>query len=159
VSRKVSVDLHHIVREVAHLVADEAQRCQVTMTLLPADRRIRAVADPLQISQIVLNALRNAMEALMKVVHREIEVSCSLSQGRAIVRIRDTGPGLAADAIARAGTPFFTTKPTGLGLGISISLSIAAQHGGTLTLKNADVRDGGGAVVELSLPALIERTL
>jgi signal transduction histidine kinase len=159
VSRKVSVDLHHIVREVADLVADEAQRCQVSITLLPSEHPARAVADPLQISQIVLNALRNAMEALLKVVHREIQVSCSVSEGRAIVRIRDTGPGLAADAIARVGTPFFTTKPTGLGLGISISRSIAAQHGGTLTLKNADVRDGGGAIVELSLPALVERTL
>ena len=156
VSHKISVDLHHIVREVANLVADEAQRCQVTMTLLPTERPARAVADPLQISQIVLNALRNAMEALMKVVHREIQVSCSVSDGRAIVRIRDTGPGLAADALARVGTPFFTTKPTGLGLGISISRSIASQHGGTLTLRNADARDGGGAIVELSLPALAE---
>ena len=92
----------------------------------------------------------------MKVVHREIQVSCSVSDGRAIVRIRDTGPGLAADALARVGTPFFTTKPTGLGLGISISRSIASQHGGTLTLRNADARDGGGAIVELSLPALAE---
>jgi len=156
VSRNVTVDLHQIVREVTDLVADEARRCQVHMTLVAAQGPVRVVADPLQISQIVLNALRNAMEALMKVVHREIEVTCSVANGRAMVCIRDTGPGMAAETLAHVGTPFFTTKPTGLGLGISISRSIATQHGGTLTLRNADARDGGGAVVELALPALQE---
>jgi C4-dicarboxylate-specific signal transduction histidine kinase len=156
VSRNVTVDLHQIVREVTDLVADEARRCQVHMTLVAAQGPVRVVADPLQISQIVLNALRNAMEALMKVVHREIEVTCSVANGSARVCIRDTGPGMAAETLAHVGTPFFTTKPTGLGLGISISRSIATQHGGTLTLRNADARDGGGAVVELALPALQE---
>jgi signal transduction histidine kinase len=154
VSRNVTVDLHQIVREVTDLVADEARRCQVHINLAGPQEPVRVVADPLQISQIVLNALRNAVEALMQVVHREITVTCSMANGRALVSIRDSGPGMATETLARVGTPFFTTKPTGLGLGVSISRSIATQHGGTLTLRNADARDGGGAVVELTLPAL-----
>ncbi|MBF0246404.1 MAG: hypothetical protein HQL31_14260 [Planctomycetes bacterium] len=70
---------------------------------------------------------------------------------RAILRIRDSGSGLTAEVLSQIGTPFFTTKPTGLGMGFSISRSIADQHGGTLTIANAD---GGGVVVELNLPAL-----
>ena len=116
------------------------------------------MGDPLQLSQIVLNVLRNAMDALMTVVNREIDVTFELVGSHAVMCIRDTGPGLANDALGRVGTPFFTTKSTGLGLGISISRSIAAQHGGTLVLRNGDARSGGGAIVELQLPALTGNT-
>lgn len=63
--------------------------------------------------------------------------------------MRDTGPGLDPEALERAGQPFFTSKPRGLGLGLSISRAIAAQHGGQLTLGNAAA---GGALAELELP-------
>jgi len=111
------------------------------------------------LSQIVLNAFRNAIEALKQTTQREIQVSCRYSNERVILSIRDTGPGLTPEALDQAGTPFFTTKSTGLGMGISISRSIALQHGGTLKLTNADAQDGGGAIVELNLPALLEVNL
>ncbi len=125
----------------------------------PADaRRILVKGDPILVSQVVLNVFRNAIEALMQVARREIQVSCHSSGGHAILRVRDTGPGFTPEALGKIGMPFFTTQPDGLGMGISISLSIAAQHGGKLTFANADEKDGGGAIIELDLPALPEES-
>jgi len=155
-SRSEPVDLNMIVREVTELVADEARRSKVRFVFSANTGQMLVTGDPIQLSQIVLNAFRNAIEALKQTTQREIQVSCRYSNERVILIIRDTGPGLTPEALDQAGTPFFTTKSTGLGMGISISRSIAMQHGGTLTLTNADAQDGGGAIVELNLPALPE---
>ena len=95
--------------------------------------------------------VRNAIDALTQVALRELWIECDCVDGRVILRVRDSGPGLKAETLPQVGTPFFTTKSAGLGMGLSISRSIAVQHGGTLTIANAD---SGGAVVELILPAL-----
>jgi len=150
------INLHKIVRGVVDLVADEARSCKVIFIFPPHIHPILVSADSIQLSQIVLNVFRNAIQALTQVARREIQVSCSRVEGRAILRIRDTGPGLTAETLSQVGTPFFTTKSTGLGLGISIARSIAKQLGGTLILSNADANDGGGAMIELNLPALPE---
>jgi C4-dicarboxylate-specific signal transduction histidine kinase len=151
VARNVAVPLHQIVIEVAALVADEAHSRKVSVFLPSNAAPITVTGDPIQLSQIVLNVFRNAMEALLSVTPRVIQVTCHQAGGRAVLRIRDTGPGFALQTLVQVGTPFFTTKRTGLGLGLSISRSIAAQHGGTLTFSNDPE---GGAIIELNLPAL-----
>jgi C4-dicarboxylate-specific signal transduction histidine kinase len=153
VSRSDTVHLHQVVLEVVGLVADEARSRQVNIVLPSRICQTKVKGDPIQLSQIILNVLRNAMEALMPVTQRVIHVSCDRVGERAILRIRDTGAGFSPETLAQAGTPFFTTKPAGLGLGLSISRSIATQHGGTLIFSNASA-DGGGAIIELNLPAL-----
>lgn len=155
ITRSETVDLAMLVREVAKLVADEARTHKVYFVFCD-NAPVLVTGDSIQLSQIVLNAFRNAIEALKQQQKREIQVSCRYSDERAILRIRDTGPGLTPEVLDQVGTPFFTTKPNGLGMGISISRSIATQHGGILTLTNADATIGGGAVVELNLPALAE---
>jgi len=95
--------------------------------------------------------LRNVIEALDQVARREIRLSLHSEGDRAILTIRDGGPGFAPEVLAQVGTPFFTTKSEGLGMGLTISRSIAEQHGGTLSFSNAE---GGGALVTLSLSAL-----
>jgi C4-dicarboxylate-specific signal transduction histidine kinase len=145
------VDLNRTVHEVAELIAAEARSRQVKLVFAEPAAPVLVAGDPIQLSQIVLNVLRNAIEALQQVVHREIHIASTRADGRVILQIRDSGPGLAAEVLAQVGSPFFTTKPSGLGMGISISRSIAQQHGGTLTLANAE---SGGARVTLDLPAL-----
>lgn len=156
VSRSEPVDLNTVVKEVADLVADTAHSHKVSIIFAAENQSVLVTGDPIELSQIVLNVLRNAIEALTQVARREIHVSCTRLDGRAVVVVRDTGWGFTPEALARDGAPFFTTKISGLGLGLSISRSIALQHGGTLTLTNAPVGgDGGsGAVVTLNLPAL-----
>jgi signal transduction histidine kinase len=150
-TRNEPVDLHIIVREVSELIADEARSSNVTLVLPAAGKAVQVSGDAIQLSQIVLNVLRNAIEAVRQVAHRQIHITCVEEGGRALLRIRDSGPGLTAEALAQVGTPFFTTKSAGLGMGLSISSAIAAQHAGTLTLSNSKE---GGVVVELNLPAL-----
>ena len=149
------INLYKIVRNVAELVADEARSCKVSFIFPTHTQPILVNGDSIHLSQIVLNVFRNAIEALTQVARREIQISCTRVEGRAILRIRDTGPGLTPETLRQVGTPFFTTKSTGLGLGISIARSIAKQLGGTLTLANAEAQ-GGGAMIELNLPALPE---
>ncbi|MBP6187830.1 MAG: GHKL domain-containing protein [Azonexus sp.] len=152
-SRSVPVDLNRIAVEIAELLAHEADSSQVRFVFQADARKVLVMGDPIQLSQIVLNVFRNAIEVLSKVARREIQISCIAADGRAVLRIRDTGPALAPEMLSMIGKPFFTTKPKGLGMGVSISRSIAVQHGGTLSVANAD---GGGAVFELNLPSLPE---
>lgn len=153
------VNLNLIALDVAELVGDEARSHKVKFEFPAAMELVLVRGDAIQISQIILNVFRNAIEALKQVERREIQVSCHLEAGQAVMHIRDTGPGLTPDALAQVGTAFFTTKSNGLGLGFSISRSIANQHGGSLIIRNAAADDGGGAVVELSLPAIMQAQL
>ncbi len=151
-ARSEVVNLGNVVREVLELVADEARNHRVSLKVSSVAQPEMVRGDPIALSQIVLNAVRNAIEALAAAPVREITVLCSSADGHVMLRICDTGPGFTPEALAQAGAPFFTTKATGLGLGLTISRSIAQHHGGCLTLSNA--ADGMGAVVELTLPVL-----
>ena len=152
--RNEAVNLSHVVGEVLELVADEARSRKVSLKACTVSPTVMVRGDPIALSQILLNAIRNAMEALGTAPAREIMVSCNLADGQVSLRICDTGPGFTPDALVQAGAPFFTTKATGLGLGLAISRSIAQQHGGHLTLSND--HDGVGAIFELTLPTLTE---
>jgi C4-dicarboxylate-specific signal transduction histidine kinase len=145
------VDLREVAHDVASLVASDVRRNKVMLDLAGCEPGIRVMGDPIQLSQIVLNVFRNALDAMGQSTERQLRVFCTSVDGRAILRVNDTGPGLSPDALAKVGTPFFTTKTAGLGMGVSISRSIAAQHGGSLTLANAAQ---GGCVAVLNLPAI-----
>ncbi|WP_172600095.1 sensor histidine kinase [Sulfuricystis multivorans] len=104
-----------------------------------AGARVRA--DAIQIQQVVLNLLQNAIEA--QTTHGNpgapIEVSLTAEQHGYRVAVRDRGGGLDTQQRARLFEPFFTTKPAGLGLGLSLCKGIVESHGGTLELHDADV--------------------
>ncbi len=146
------VDLIEAVREVVVLVGDEAHRQGVELVRVLPPYRLMVNVDPIPLSQIILNVLRNAMQALSAEPLRRITLSASDGDGRVLLRIADSGPGFANDTLQRIGTPFFTTKAEGLGLGLSISRSIAEDFGGRLVFANDET--GGGATVTLELPEL-----
>jgi signal transduction histidine kinase len=137
-----------VAQEVAELVAAEARARRVPLRLGLPSQPLRVIGDPLQLSQIVLNLLRNALEAAGD-CHQGVAVRLRELRGQAVLEVEDCGPGLTPEAQRLAGQPFFTTKPEGLGLGLSISRTIAEQHGGELRLSNAP---NGGALAELRLP-------
>jgi signal transduction histidine kinase len=148
-ARRERVNLLALAREVSELVAGEARRTGVHLRLDGPEREVWVHGDAIQLSQILLNLLRNAIQAMTAADARNIQVRVWGDQDQAWLRVRDSGPGFSAEALARAGEPFFTTRVDGLGLGLSIAQAIAAQHGGRLRLGNAPA---GGGEAELALP-------
>jgi signal transduction histidine kinase len=111
---------------------------------LPAVECIRS-----QIDQVFLNVLANAAQAIQG--PGTISIETERKDGMAVVRIADTGPGIAPEVLGRIFDPFFTTKPVGegTGLGLSISYEILKKHGGDIRAEN---RSAGGAVFTIRLP-------
>ncbi len=111
-------------------------------------------ADALQLEQVMVNLIRNAVEAMqdMPAQTRALKVATHAVAGRVHVTVTDTGPGLAPAQNPPLFTRFFTTKPEGMGLGLSISRTILEAAGGELTGSNAPE---GGACFRFSLPAFI----
>ena len=150
-----SVNITQILRNAGALVGNEALSRDVVFRLPNPEPAVWVTGDPLQLAQVVINVFRNATQAMAQSAQREVLASHVVANGRMTLDIQDTGPGLSVQALAKAGTPFFTTKQNGLGLGLAISRSIAAQHGGTLTIANVSDKHNSGAMVELNLPALV----
>lgn len=144
-----SVPLQRVIRDVLDLAGDEARKTdRLFVTSLPAEA-VCVQGDPVQLAQILLNLLLNALQAMKGSGEGAIEVHLAVHKGIAQVKVRDHGPGIAPEHLMEVGTPLFTTKSDGSGLGLSISRSLAEQHGGHLVLCNAA---GGGAEAVLSLP-------
>ncbi len=108
------------------------------------------LVDRIQVQQIIINLIRNAMEAMRGSERRELSVrTTSDHHGFVAVEVADTGPGISDDIAARLFQPFVTSKPTGMGIGLSISKRIVEAHGGSISV---DRNGNGGATVRFSLP-------
>lgn len=148
---RASVDLNHVICEVLRLAEIEA-RLQSVRIELDLDPGLPAVSiDEIQIQQVVLNLLRNAMEAMVNagVEGDRIEVRSQRRGENIRVSVADHGPGIAAEILDQILDPFFTSKTSGMGLGLSICQSIVSAHGGELGFEN---RDGEGATFYFDLP-------
>jgi two-component system sensor kinase FixL len=110
------------------------------------------LVDKIQIQQVVHNLMRNALEAMQEVSHRELRVSARRVDDEMVeVAVADTGPGIAPQIAANLFQPFMTTKPNGMGVGLSISRTIVEAHGGRLW---AEDNPGGGTVFRLTLRSI-----
>lgn len=145
-----SEDINAVVEEAANLslAGGERRSVDVRFDLAPG---LPAVAiDRIQIQQVVVNLVRNALDALDGAGTREIIVRTGASLGGVEVAVSDTGTGLAPDINKRLFQSFVTSKPDGMGLGLSISRSIIDGHEGRLW---ASANDGGGTTFRFTLPA------
>lgn len=112
-------------------------------------------ADPVQIQQVLVNVLRNGLEAIKGRAERWLRVSTSVHDASVYVTIEDSGSGIPPEAMRDLFKAFSTTKRTGLGLGLAISKSLAQNHGGDLTVEPGG--DGSGARFILRLPRDVGR--
>ena len=107
--------------------------------------------DKVQIQQVLLNLIRNAVEAMQSSVRRELTIRTVVSaDGMVEVSVTDSGPGLAADIREKLFQPFVTTKPSGMGVGLSICRGIIEAHGGRMWLADGP---GSGAAFHFTLSA------
>lgn len=143
------VDFKTLLEDVAQLLAYEIRKQKIKFEFDVDAVPCWVHGDRVQLSQIVLNVYRNAMQAMEPNVSKKIFVSLEHSDERVVLRVRDTGPGVSAEMKQVVGEPFVTSKEDGLGVGLSISKTIAEMHSGSLTISNAV---DGGAIVELNLP-------
>jgi len=108
------------------------------------------VVDRVQVQQVMLNLLRNAVEAMEHSEQRELTVSTKRSDDKTIVVVSDTGSGIAPEMLDRLFLPFSTSKEGGMGVGLSISRTIVESHGGRIW---AEANPGGGTRFCFSLPS------
>jgi two-component system NtrC family sensor kinase len=153
--QRVAVDLGDVVQRTVLLMAYEMRRREIALETAVAPGLPAVLGDQYQLQQVVLNLLSNAAHALGELPPgrpRRVEVGVRAEESRVVLRVADTGPGLAEEVKAQMFGPFFTTKAPGegTGLGLFVSYGIAEAHEGTLT---AESRPGGGATLVLSLPA------
>jgi FixJ family two-component response regulator/C4-dicarboxylate-specific signal transduction histidine kinase len=148
---RAALDLREVTGEALRLARTQAAEHGVEMQLDFADALPRIVADRVQLQQVLLNLLLNAIDAVgaSPPDRRRVVVRTRATALGASIEVADSGPGLDAAALARIFEPFFTTKPRGMGLGLSISRSIVAAHGGTLAARSAP---GEGATFRVELP-------
>jgi two-component system sensor kinase FixL len=112
----------------------------------------RAFVDRIQIQQVLVNLMRNALEAMTTSKRRELEVTTTLLDGETVeIAVADSGPGLAKEVANRLFEPFVSTKANGMGLGLSICRSIVEAHGGRL---KGEPNFGGGTVFRFTLAAV-----
>lgn len=128
---------------------------RITVSLDPRSDAI--LADRIQIQQVLLNLMRNAIQAMAGAERREVTISTIAgSDGLLAIKVADTGKGLSADAAARLFQPFATTKPDGMGLGLAISRMIVDAHGGRIWHEPGP---DGGAAFCFTLPAVTQAEL
>jgi two-component system C4-dicarboxylate transport sensor histidine kinase DctB len=149
------VELGSAVRSSAFLLESEIKRRHVALEIDTGAAPLTVAGDMVRIEQVLINLLRNALDAVEGAPQPRITVVLAREGGDGIARIGDNGPGIPQDVAAHLFEPFFTTKPAGqgLGLGLAISSSIVHAMNGRLSARNLD---SGGAQFELRLPLISE---
>ncbi|MBI3553397.1 MAG: PAS domain S-box protein [Elusimicrobia bacterium] len=148
-----SGDLNATTREVLAAVKSDPVIAGKVVVEERLDRKLPpAPFDPDLIRQVLWNVIRNGFQALNG--KGRLEIRTEALPGKVLVRVSDTGPGIAADRLEKVFLPFYTTKTKGTGLGLSISRNILVAHGGELSIES---EPGRGTRVDISLPLSRQR--
>jgi C4-dicarboxylate-specific signal transduction histidine kinase len=151
--RKETLDLNVAILEVTALTRSEAIKTGVTMGTQLADDLPCIHGDRVQLQQVMLNLIVNAIQSMNSVDdgNRELHISTEgIEPDGVCVAVRDTGQGLRPESLSRLFEPFYTTKPDGMGMGLSICRSIIEAHGGRLWAIGCEPR---GALFQFTIPA------
>jgi signal transduction histidine kinase len=152
-ARKEIVDLNAAILEVTALTRSEAVKTGVTVGTQLAGELPRIQCDRVQLQQVMLNLIVNAIQSMSGIEdgNRELQISTvSIEPDGVCVAVRDTGHGLRPECLPRLFEPFYTTKPDGMGMGLAICRSIIEAHGGQLWATGCEPR---GALFQFTIPA------
>ena len=146
----VAVDIAHLIAGAQFLVSPRLREHDIEFQQAVSPPGLSALADASRLEQVLVNLMGNAIDAMADAPERVLQVAASGHDGRCVISVSDTGPGIRADMLPRLFEPFATTKPagSGLGLGLMISANILRDLGGTLQASNLPGR-GARFVIEL----------
>jgi len=146
------IDVSAVLRDIVHLVTSDAIIRRITLALEIDEHPLMVLGDRVQLQQVLLNLIVNALEAIDEhAEQRIVRAYCQRTiEQRIRIMVSDSGAGLPVGAEDLVFDPFYTTKPEGMGMGLSIAKSIVETHGGTIRARNVQ---GSGAVVEFWLPS------
>jgi C4-dicarboxylate-specific signal transduction histidine kinase len=149
--RKDGVAINDAILDVVALTHSEAIRNSVLVRTQLAEDLPAILGDRVQLQQVILNLIVNAMEAMSgpNEAHRDLRISTEKAEPESVlVTVRDSGPGLAPESLERLFESFYTTKANGMGMGLSICRSIIEAHGGRIW---ASANEPRGAVFQFTL--------
>jgi signal transduction histidine kinase len=145
------IDLNDVVRESLRFLSALAiaRKVDLTRSLVPTPLPVKG--DPIQLQQVILNLIVNAMDAMssMPAAERRVTLWTAREGSSACLAVSDVGPGVPAEHLKQVFEPFFTTKAQGMGMGLAIARTIVEAHNGQLWAENATK---GGAVFRIRLP-------
>jgi signal transduction histidine kinase len=145
------LDLNEIIGEAFKFLSVQASARNVALYLQTAPGTLRIKGDPIQLQQVILNLVVNAMDAMAAIPYGRTVIGRTELNGESsvVISISDSGPGIPADKLAQVFDPFFTTKAQGMGIGLSIARTIILAHKGQIWAEN---QSGGGAAFHFTLP-------
>lgn len=130
-----AVQFREFAENLLHLLSGEPEAEKINFRLSVSPENLVVKADEELLSQVLINLLKNAMQALAGQTNGQIRLTASLSE-QILIEITDNGPGVPTDSQDDIFVPFFTTKPSGTGIGLSLSRQIVRLHGGELSLHS-----------------------
>lgn len=143
-----AVDVNQVVTDVVRFVEYQTNANSIDIEIIQASVP-RVSGDPIQLQQVVLNLVQNAIHAVSGTEHPEIVIEIDHAGKAVTIAVRDRGPGVTGEELERIFEPFYTTKSSGIGIGLPISQSIVEGHGGRLIAAN---RPCGGMEFRIELP-------
>ena len=148
---RAPTDLNGVIRNVVDLVRTRLRDASVQLELELDDSLPEIEADKVQVQQVVMNLVLNAVDAMLEAQTRPriLSMQSRASDSGVLVHVRDTGSGLSAPAAEQVFEPFYTTKTDGIGIGLAISRSIVEAHGGSIW---ASAKTGQGTTFSFTLP-------
>jgi two-component system sensor kinase FixL len=155
-TEKTQEDVRKLIEEAGALALVGSREHGVRSVFEFARDTERVLVDRIQIQQVLINLMRNALEAMRDSPVRELVVRTSEDdEGFVWIHVTDTGPGIADEICETLFQPFVTSKSSGMGIGLSISKRIIESHGGQITARR---NDAGGATFSFSLPSSEQET-
>jgi C4-dicarboxylate-specific signal transduction histidine kinase len=151
--RRTGLDINRIIQDVRILLRTELTRGHVSLRIDLAPDLPRVAGDQVQLQQVLINLIMNAVEAMRLSAERprKLLIRSAKSTDGVLVQVQDSGPGIEPHLADRIFEPFFTTKAEGIGMGLAISHTIIESHGGHLSLASSSE----GALFEFILPVTI----
>jgi signal transduction histidine kinase len=131
-----TVRLKDLIEKVAQLMRTELKKTTIQFTYSYESEYLTIQADEEMIEQVLINLVKNAVEALAGLENGKIELNGKYSESAVVIEVKDNGPGIIKEAMDRIFVPFFTTKKTGSGIGLSLSRQIMQMHNGSLSVES-----------------------